>query len=379
MAFADLVRAARRYAVPSDFSPSLVVAGDSIAQLSGTTDTNWGVQSFQTQLHLQTRGGARWNHNAGVAGDTSNDLYVRYDADVIAKNPTVVILEIGTNDLAGGDLAAYLYRVGQMIRKNRAIGARTVVLSLPPRDAYAALAVTWNASLRDLCRKMGVQYVDIHGVLSQADGTYKTAYHVDGTHPNVAGAAAMTKSIISQTPGLWPEPGVIVNFPSSDAFPANGANLTDTNADGLADNWTIFGGGGGTYTPSLVTRVAGLSNWQELYSQAGVANLTMQRTETAGGSTFSPGDNVEVFFRIEADQISAGVFTVELIAADASNATLDSHVLVSTTGVTFESFSDGAVYFPYTVPATTNILKLNVKIASGWCKVRIADVGIVKP
>lgn len=378
MPLADAIRAAKRYAIPSSYDPSLVVGGDSVAVLSGASDTNWGIQSFMTQLHLQTFGGAIWNHNAGVGGNTSTALLARYDTDVIAKSPSVAIIEIGTNDMATIAQDVTLANIARMVTKNRQNGVRSLVLAIPPRDAYASQVVTRNRALRSLCRDMGVEYIDIHSALAQADGTYKTAYSAgDGIHPNVAGATLIAAIIKAATPGLWPVPGVISNFSQDASLLTNGANLTDSNADGLADGWTTFGSG--TVTPSLVTRVAGASNWQELYSQAGTNNFVMQRLLTSnGGANYSPGDNIELFLRVEADQISAGVFTIKLIAADSGNATLETHTVLSTSGTTFVSFSDAAIYFPYTIPASTAWLKLNVTCVSGWQKVRVADYGIVK-
>ncbi|QDU50632.1 SGNH/GDSL hydrolase family protein [Gimesia panareensis] len=73
--------------------------------------------------------------NAGVGGHRSSQLLKRVDRDVLSKQPTVVVLMVGTNDRlnSGGfiDIKTYRRNVETLVDKIQAGGAK-VVLMTPP-------------------------------------------------------------------------------------------------------------------------------------------------------------------------------------------------------------------------------------------------------
>ena len=73
--------------------------------------------------------------NAGVGGNRSSQLLKRLERDVLSKQPTVVVLMVGTNDRlnSGGfiDIKAYRKNVVSLIDQIQAGGAK-VVLMTPP-------------------------------------------------------------------------------------------------------------------------------------------------------------------------------------------------------------------------------------------------------
>ncbi|HAH47734.1 GDSL-type esterase/lipase family protein [Gimesia sp.] len=73
--------------------------------------------------------------NAGVGGNRSSQLLKRLDRDVLAKQPTTVVLMVGTNDRlnSGGfiDIKSYRKNVESLIDQIEAAGAK-VLLVTPP-------------------------------------------------------------------------------------------------------------------------------------------------------------------------------------------------------------------------------------------------------
>ena len=66
--------------------------------------------------------------NAGVGGNRSSQLLKRLDRDVLAKQPTTVVLMVGTNDRlnSGGfiDIKSYRKNVESLIDQIEAAGAK---------------------------------------------------------------------------------------------------------------------------------------------------------------------------------------------------------------------------------------------------------------
>ncbi|QDV49458.1 SGNH/GDSL hydrolase family protein [Gimesia fumaroli] len=74
--------------------------------------------------------------NAGVGGNRSSQLLKRLDRDVLAKDPSVVVLMVGTNDRlnSGGfiDIKDYQKNVNTLIDKIDGSGAKVLLMTPPP-------------------------------------------------------------------------------------------------------------------------------------------------------------------------------------------------------------------------------------------------------
>ncbi len=67
--------------------------------------------------------------NRGVNGDTDHDMLARFETDVIAERPDVVIWQLGTNSMLNGDrMDAHLPVMRDGIRQLRRTGADVVLL-----------------------------------------------------------------------------------------------------------------------------------------------------------------------------------------------------------------------------------------------------------
>lgn len=91
---------------------------------------NQSVESAATQFEL---------FNRGVAGDSSSDLLARVDQDVVALQPDLTIVMVGTNDMLNSSkmisMAQYKENLTQIIERIQAAGSEVMLLSSLPADS----------------------------------------------------------------------------------------------------------------------------------------------------------------------------------------------------------------------------------------------------
>ena len=82
--------------------------------------------------------------NAGIGGDSTKDLLKRIDKDVLEKNPDLVIMMVGTNDMLNSnkmlDYKTYTSNLETLIKKIKSNGSELVVMSPIPADSTYLLA-----------------------------------------------------------------------------------------------------------------------------------------------------------------------------------------------------------------------------------------------
>lgn len=139
----------------------------------------------------------------GIAGQTSQQILLRFMQDVVRLHPRIVHILCGTNDLAGntGPTAPETYAdmVVAMTDLARANGITVILGSIPPSSAFnwrpglrpAAQIIAINQWLRDFARQRGLVFADYHAAMVGADGGMKPGLSNDGVHPNAAGYAVM--------------------------------------------------------------------------------------------------------------------------------------------------------------------------------------------
>jgi lysophospholipase L1-like esterase len=143
---------------------------------------------------------------AGISGNKAPDLEKRLDADVLAKNPTVVVIYIGINDvwhsLSNRGTPKDVYAAGllRMIDKIQAAGAR-VILCTPSvigektdgSNKLDEMLDEYSQISRDTAKEAKVQLLDLHQAFQSylkrhnAETAEKGVLTSDGVHLNAAG------------------------------------------------------------------------------------------------------------------------------------------------------------------------------------------------
>jgi lysophospholipase L1-like esterase len=143
----------------------------------------------------------------GISGQTSGQIVLRFQADVIALHPTVVHVLAGTNDAASNtgpqrpiDLENNLRTMAELARVH---GIAVILGTIPPAHYYfwqkdldpRSRIAEVNAWIRDYARREHIALVDNHAALANPDGTFRNDLSNDGVHPNAHGYRAMERAL----------------------------------------------------------------------------------------------------------------------------------------------------------------------------------------
>lgn len=141
--------------------------------------------------------------NAGVGGERSTDMLKRFDSDVIARNPAVVVILAGTNDIYK-DPSPSPAAVFTMTQKAQAARIRVIVGTIPPGGNWSQSAVIhsvadgqaairlWNDEIRAGVATYGYTLADYYAAMVLPDGSQNIAlFNEDLIHPNNTGNSVM--------------------------------------------------------------------------------------------------------------------------------------------------------------------------------------------
>lgn len=133
--------------------------------------------------------------NRGISGQTTAQMLLRFQQDVVALQPAAVVFLGGTNDIAGNTGPMTLEDTERNIQAMAAIaqanGIKLILASQLPVKAFP-----WNKACRPEAKLLALSawerrfaterhlgYVDLYGALAAADGSFKPGLSEDGVHP----------------------------------------------------------------------------------------------------------------------------------------------------------------------------------------------------
>ncbi len=238
----------------------VVTLGDSITQFGDGPD---GYVTLLRNAFAKISHPAVTVINAGISGNEVPDLQARYKRDVLSKNPTVVFIYIGINDIwhHGGDLGEprtkFETGLRHIIHKMQQQGI-TVVLATPSvigekpdgtnpvdksldafSDTSRAIAKDMHLELCDL-RKAFIDYLKIHNPDAKEMGVLTQ----DTVHLNAAGnllvAQEAARSLVAAR-GCKMVPLVIADTEFTDQGTVAINFLPKKNATGLVIRYTLNG------------------------------------------------------------------------------------------------------------------------------------------
>lgn len=139
----------------------------------------------------------------GIGGQTTPQMLVRFNQDVVALKPKVVVILAGTNDIAGNTGPSTIEMIEHNLRSMaeiaKAHGIRVVLSSVLPVYDYpwrpglepAPKITALNAWMKDYAARNGAVYLDYHSAMSDARGGMRDGLSSDGVHPTEAGYRVM--------------------------------------------------------------------------------------------------------------------------------------------------------------------------------------------
>jgi lysophospholipase L1-like esterase len=141
--------------------------------------------------------------NRGISGQTTPQMLIRFQQDVVRLHPAAVVILAGTNDIAGNTGPT----TNQMIEDNftsmtdiaRQSGIKVVFASILPAYAYpwkpeikpVERIRELNAWLKDFCAKHKCVYLDYYSAMADEKGAMLPGLASDGVHPTAQGYTVM--------------------------------------------------------------------------------------------------------------------------------------------------------------------------------------------
>lgn len=175
--------------VTASSGKSVVFMGNSITQFWGTRHPEF----FEGKPYL----------NRGISGQTTTQMLSRFENDVVKANPTVVVIEGGTNDIAenGGPITMeqIAENISSMARIAKASGIKVVLGSVLPAAHFSwrpeidpvDKIIALNVLIKSYAENNGIIYADYYSSLVNDQGGMITQYALDGVHPSIAGYEVM--------------------------------------------------------------------------------------------------------------------------------------------------------------------------------------------
>ncbi len=161
---------------------SIICLGDSLTQGVGASAGHDYPTLLSKELGVPVL-------NAGVDGDETIDALKRLDADVLAKDPRLVIVALGANDFLNKQpLKKAFENLDEVVRRIEARGAMVVVVGIPPGYLGDVLQKDYDR----IIQKYHVAFIPkvLEGIL-----TNPRLKSNDNLHPNDEGYALIAKRI----------------------------------------------------------------------------------------------------------------------------------------------------------------------------------------
>lgn len=145
--------------------------------------------------------------NRGISGQTTSQMLVRFQQDVVNLKAAVVVVLAGTNDIAGNtgpisieDIEANYAALADLARAH---GIHLIFSSVTPVNDYTpesqnfyaqrspAKILALNAWLKNYCSANGLVYLDYFSAMVDDRGLLRKDLAADGLHPDDAGYRIM--------------------------------------------------------------------------------------------------------------------------------------------------------------------------------------------
>ena len=364
---------------------TVVIAGDSITENNTVVTTSPyttanRVDGYFTWASMLSGHRLRLLKNAGIAGNTIENLQARFDTDVLAFNPGYVIMLIGTNSIRKSEspptYEQMIAGLEELYLRTRASGAHLIQMTIPPcGDANETtgrknLRERVNNWLRVQARvRPGFSLVDIFPLLAAPNvGNYALGA-ADQIHPNMTGAAIIGRSLADEIKRLAPAVDLLSgsNF-DPDNLLRNGMHAGATpdylgNAN-VPDYWYVQPVSSGTFS---VSKLAGGSvdalqrEWTRITNTAGGHRFAIAQTTVS----WAPGDKLVATaeFRTSAPWTSVTELSLTLDAWDAANNRVALGQDFSLAGFTFPNARQPAEGVLRTPPITlpAGVTKIEIK------------------
>ena len=178
-----------------------VLIGDSITEVWGNKETDF----FASGKYV----------NMGISGQTSITIRNRFKKDVVDRNPYVVHIMCGTNDVAENDgryveSSEVVENITAMARMAREADIRVIIGAVFPCNYFKWRGSAWspgkegvtitshiqeiNSLLQEYCQENKIPFIDYYSIfVNPEDGSFPLSY--DGCHPGSDALKIMNETV----------------------------------------------------------------------------------------------------------------------------------------------------------------------------------------
>ena len=156
----------------------------------------------------------------GIGGQVTSQMVARFQQDVVALRPKVVVIMGGINDLGFQlPLDSIMSNLASMCEMARSNGIRPVLCSVMPVYRFPSLpdldvatkVVELNVLIRAYAKERHIAYVDYYTLMSDSRGGLMERYTTDAVHPNAEGCSVMQLILMQTLPCELKSAGCKVN------------------------------------------------------------------------------------------------------------------------------------------------------------------------
>jgi lysophospholipase L1-like esterase len=135
--------------------------------------------------------------NRGVNGERSDEIAARFDRDVLAHDPRVVVIIAGVNDVYQGKAIDHVTtQLATMYARAQAAGIAIVAGTIVP---YNTATAEQNGKMRAInswiCETAGIRAVDTRAAVADPADPDKLRASPDGLHPDIDGYRRMAEAL----------------------------------------------------------------------------------------------------------------------------------------------------------------------------------------
>lgn len=278
--------------------------------------------------------------NAGVGGNTVQQMIDRFQTDVADIDSDEVWIHAGTNNLDNTTEVVYKGQLETLVSLAKATARKVRLIAIPPKTNQIARAEKYRLVAIIVAKKYNVFFHDIWAdSIDTATGGWKSGYSTDGTHPDgIAVDLASEKMVANLSSATSHNSFLPFKNEAGLGLFANPLFLIDTNADGVADGVTKAGGG----SPVFTIAASDYGNWQ----RSEVSGTTSDGVISISAITAIAGHKYKLVCR--ANFVSGiGCYVVVNVQFRFSGAIVTNNYVTNTRG-TF----DAEIDYDFTIPAS---------------------------
>lgn len=309
---------------------------------------------------------------AGIYGNNTAQMVARL-SDIDPTADVTSVMETTNDAVQVVPVSTHANNMRTIIDYILGLKQDPVMVSGPPgQSAYSSLVEQYRLADFVVAAEKRVAIYDPWSTLVDGStGQFKTEYGGAVVHPNSAGYRDAGLALAAQYKEMRPMMMLPhKNNTSVGLNPTNACLLTDTDANGLADSWSISGSGSASALYSLVPGAgAVVGNWQRINAAAvtGAVNVAWQTAKTTG---FVAGDKLLAVCRLKIDAAT----NVKVSAWVQTNAAVRTYLVQDLQS----TISDTVLAIEFVVPAGVTSWTMTISLATATTGAYTADVSFAQ-